>query len=63
MFWQAKLNLYTRMCYLSGFVYYIYTALFTFVVPVLTILLLILVPHVLVFKNMIFIVPVLLYSG
>ena len=62
-FWQAKLNFYTRMCYLSGFVYYIYTALFTFVVPVLTILLLILVPHVLVFKNMIFIVPVLLYSG
>ena len=32
MFWGAKLPLYTRLCYISGFIYYIYTALFTFVV-------------------------------
>jgi cellulose synthase (UDP-forming) len=62
-FWQAKLKFYTRMCYLSGFIYYIYTALFTFIIPMLTIILLALLPNVLVFKNMIFIVPVLLYSG
>ena len=62
-FWQAKLKFYTRMCYLSGFIYYIYTALFTFIIPLLTIILLAFLPNVLVFKNMIFIVPVLLYSG
>jgi cellulose synthase (UDP-forming) len=62
-FWRAKLNFYTRMCYLSGFVYYIYTAIFTFAVPALTIIILLLVPGIMQFRNMIFIVPVLLYSG
>jgi cellulose synthase (UDP-forming) len=61
-FWGAKLPLYTRMCYISGLVYYIYTALFTFVVPALTIAILVFVPNVLLFKNMIFMIPVLLYS-
>jgi cellulose synthase (UDP-forming) len=63
MFWGAKLPLYTRLCYISGFIYYIYTALFTFVVPALTILILALVPNVLEFKNMIFMVPVVLYAA
>jgi len=63
MFWGAKLPLYTRMCYISGFIYYIYTALFTFVVPALTIAILALVPNVLQFKNMIFMVPVVLYAA
>jgi cellulose synthase (UDP-forming) len=62
-FWRARLKFYTRMCYLSGFIYYIYTAIFTFVIPLLTIILLTFLPNVLIFKNMIFIVPVLLYSG
>jgi len=63
MFWGAKLPLYTRMCYISGFIYYIYTAVFTFVVPALTILILALVPNVLEFKNMIFMVPVVFYAA
>jgi cellulose synthase (UDP-forming) len=62
-FWGAKLPPYTRMCYISGLIYYIYTALFTFVVPALTIAILVFVPNVLLFKNMIFMVPVLLYSA
>lgn len=62
-FWRAKLPLYTRMCYISGLIYYIYTALFTFVVPALTIAILVFVPNVLLFKNMIFMIPVLLYSA
>jgi cellulose synthase (UDP-forming) len=62
-FWGAKLPLYTRMCYISGLIYYIYTALFTFVVPALTIAILAYVPNVLLFKNMAFMVPVLLYSA
>jgi cellulose synthase (UDP-forming) len=63
MFWRAKLPLYSRLCYVSGFVYYIYTALFTFVVPALTIAILLFLPGVLQFRNMIFLVPVLLYSA
>ena len=62
-FWGAKLPLYTRMCYISGLIYYIYTALFTFVVPALTIAILTFIPNVLLFKNMIFMIPVLLYSA
>ncbi len=42
-----------------GFVYYIYTALFIFVAPALTVAILAFVPNVLQLKNMIFIVPVL----
>ena len=63
MFWGAKLPLYTRLCYISGFIYYIYTALFTFVVPALTIAILAFVPNVLEFKNMIFMVPVRALRG
>jgi cellulose synthase (UDP-forming) len=63
MFWSAKLPLYTRMCYISGFIYYIYTAVFLFVVPALTIAILAFVPNVLMFKNMIFMVPVVLYGA
>ena len=43
------------MCYISGLIYYIYTALFTFVVPALTIAILAFVPNVLLFKKMVFI--------
>ena len=62
-FWGAKLSLYTRLCYISGLIYYIYTALFTFLVPALTIAILVFVPHILLLKNMIFIVPLVLYSA
>ena len=62
-FWGAKLPLYTRMCYISGLIYYIYTALFTFVVPALTIAILAFIPNVLLFKNMIFMIPVLRVLG
>jgi cellulose synthase (UDP-forming) len=62
-FWRAKLNFYTRMCYLAGFVYYIYTALFTFVMPALSIIILALYPGLMRLENMVFIIPVLLYSA
>jgi cellulose synthase (UDP-forming) len=63
MFWKAKLSAYTRMCYLSGLVYYLYSALFTFVIPALTIAMLAFFPQVLLLRNMLFIVPVVLYSA
>jgi cellulose synthase (UDP-forming) len=62
-FWHASLSLYTRMCYLAGLVYYIYTALFTFAVPILTIALLAFEPRLLLLRNMLFMVPSLVYSG
>jgi cellulose synthase (UDP-forming) len=61
-FWRSKMPLYTRMCYLSGLVYYVYTALFTFVVPALAIVILAFVPNVMQLKNMIFMIPPLVYS-
>jgi len=63
LFWRARLPLYSRMCYISGLVYYIYTALFTFVIPALTIAILLFVPRILLLQNMIFIAPALVYAA
>jgi cellulose synthase (UDP-forming) len=62
-FWGAKLPLYTRVCFVSGLVYYVYSSIFTFLIPAVTIAILACVPNVLLFKNMIFMVPVLLYGA
>ena len=32
-FWDARMRLRTRFCYLSGFCYYVHTAIFTLVTP------------------------------
>jgi cellulose synthase (UDP-forming) len=63
MFWSAKLPLYSRLCYISGFIYYIYTALFTFAMPALSIVILAFMPKVLQFNNMIYILPAVFYSA
>lgn len=39
-FWRTRLRFSSRLCYLSGFFYYIHTALFTFAAPVIPIVLL-----------------------
>jgi cellulose synthase (UDP-forming) len=62
-FWHAKLSLYSRLCYLAGLVYYVYTAAFTFAVPLLTITMLAFVPHVLLLRNMMFMAPAMVYSA
>jgi cellulose synthase (UDP-forming) len=62
-FWQTKLPLYMRLCYLTGFVGYVYTAVFTFVAPMLAVAMLLFVPGELLFRNLIFIAPVLFYAG
>jgi cellulose synthase (UDP-forming) len=61
-FWRAKLPFYARMCHISGFVYYLYTAIFTFAVPALSIAILLFTPGLLELKNMLFFLPVLAYS-
>ena len=62
-FWKSSIPLYTRLCYLSGCVGYIYTAIFTFVAPLLAVGMLIFAPGYLLLKNIIFIAPVLFYAG
>ncbi len=63
LFWRTRMTAYSRMCHLSGFIYYLYTAIFTIVVPALSCAVLIFAPSVLQFKNIIFILPILIYGG
>ena len=62
-FWRTKLKLRTRMCYLSGFFYYIHTALFTFVAPLIPVTLLLTMPEALRLENMRLIIPGLIYTA
>ena len=62
-FWRTKLPLRTRLCYLSGFLYYINSAIFAFVIPLLSIALLAFAPGILQLRNLIFFAPILIYSG
>ena len=62
-FWTTKLPLYSRLCYLTGFIGYIYTAVFTFVAPALAVSMLLFVPGTLLLRNLVFVVPVMFYAG
>jgi cellulose synthase (UDP-forming) len=62
-FWRNKLGLYTRLCYLSGFIGYVYTAIFTFVAPALAIGMLTFAPGFLTLRSMLYVAPVLFYAG
>jgi cellulose synthase (UDP-forming) len=62
-FWKAKLPFYARLCHISGFVYYLYTAIFTFAVPALSISILIFTPQLLQFRNMLVFLPILATSA
>ncbi len=61
-FWRSKLPFYSRLCHISGFVYYLYTAIFNFAVPALSIAILVAAPRLLNLRNMLFFIPVLAYS-
>jgi cellulose synthase (UDP-forming) len=62
-FWSARLSLHSRVCYLAGLAWYTYTAVFTFIAPALAIGMLLFTPGFVLLKNMIFIAPVLFYTG
>ena len=62
-FWQTPMPFLSRMCYLSGLLYYVYTALWVFVAPVLSIVLLAMDPDILQLKNSLYLLPILIYSG
>jgi cellulose synthase (UDP-forming) len=61
-FWQRKLKFSSRMCYMSGFFYYIHTAVFTFAAPIIPIFLLVAVPDKLQLRNLLFVLPSIVYT-
>jgi cellulose synthase (UDP-forming) len=61
-FWSAKMRLRTRLCYLSGFCYYIHTAIFTLITPAIPLSLLIFMPDRVRLINYLLILPSLVYN-
>jgi cellulose synthase/poly-beta-1,6-N-acetylglucosamine synthase-like glycosyltransferase len=61
-FWETPMRWRTRCCYLSGFCYYIHTALFTFVAPLIPLTMLVFLPDKVRLINYIFILPAFLYN-
>jgi len=61
-FWTSKLRLRSRLCYLSGFLYYVHTALFTFAGPLIPITLLVAMPELLELRNARLVLPSLVYT-
>ena len=61
-FWNTRMRLRTRLSYLSGFCYYLHTALFTFVGPLVPIVLLAWFPQSVAPANYLWIVPSLIYN-
>jgi cellulose synthase/poly-beta-1,6-N-acetylglucosamine synthase-like glycosyltransferase len=62
MFWSTRMRLRTRCCYLSGFCYYVHTALFTFASPIIPLVMLTFLPSGVQFINYLFILPSFIYS-
>jgi cellulose synthase (UDP-forming) len=61
-FWAARMRWRTRCCYLSGFCYYVHTALFTFLAPAIPLTMLILIPERVRLINYLFIAPSIIYN-
>jgi cellulose synthase (UDP-forming) len=61
-FWATRMRFRTRCCYLSGFCYYVHTALFTLVMPAIPITMLVVVPDRVRLINYVFIAPSVIYN-
>jgi cellulose synthase (UDP-forming) len=61
-FWETRMRWRTRCCYLSGFCYYVHTALFTFVAPLIPLTMLLFLPEKVRLINYIYILPAFLYN-
>jgi cellulose synthase (UDP-forming) len=61
-FWATRMRLRTRCCYLSGFCYYVHTALFTFVAPAIPLVMLTIIPERVRLTNYVFILPSMIYN-
>lgn len=61
-FWETRLRPLTRLCYLSGFFYYIHTALFTLITPLVPLVLLLMRPDLIRWENTALVLPGLVYA-
>jgi cellulose synthase (UDP-forming) len=61
-FWTLRMRWRTRLCYLSGFCYYLNTALFTFVGPAIPLVLLTVTPQRVSLANYVLIAPCVIYN-
>lgn len=62
-FWGTKLPWRVRLSYLSGFFYYVHTALATFIVPLVPVALMVFWPQEMQMKNLVWVIPGLIYAG
>lgn len=62
-FWSTKLPWRVRLSYLSGFFYYVHTALATFVVPLVPLALMVFWPQEMRVQNLVWVIPGLIYAG
>lgn len=61
-FWATRMRLRTRFCYLSGFCYYVHTALFMLVAPAIPLTMLIFLPQHVRLINYLAITPSIIYN-
>jgi cellulose synthase (UDP-forming) len=61
-FWATRMRFRTRCCYVSGFFYYLHTALFTFVAPAIPLVMLTVLPERVRLTNYVFILPSMIYN-
>jgi cellulose synthase (UDP-forming) len=61
-FWAMRMRFRTRCCYVSGFCYYLHTAVFTFVAPTIPLVMLTVMPEHVRLTNYIFILPSMIYN-
>ena len=61
-FWQTRLAIRARLSYISGFMYYAHTAVFTFVAPLIPLTLLYVFPYRISLVNYLLIVPSVVYN-
>jgi cellulose synthase (UDP-forming) len=61
-FWRTRMPVRTRLCYLSGFCYYVHTAAFIFATPLIPIAMLALMPQRVHLVNYLFVLPSIIYN-
>lgn len=62
-FWHTKIPFMSRICYISGFLYYIYTGLATtFILPLVPLALIYIVPEQAKISNYLILIPTFIYS-
>lgn len=60
-FWDTKLPIMSRICYLSGFMYYIHTAIYAVFLPLIPLTMLLLLPEQIQIANYLLIFPSVIY--